>query len=85
MIGVQRATDPVVQGQGEQAPHLVGEDQGLTVLGEGDEAYRPHALPPSRRWPTTRDSAPGRVSKHRTRPGHPMVVSHAVELIDLQR
>ena len=34
-------------GQREQAPDLVGEHERLAVLGEGDEAYRPHRLPPS--------------------------------------
>ena len=88
MIGVQRATDPVVQRQRQQASHLIGEDQGLTVLGEGDEAYRPHALPPSRRVGPMSGMAlppesqpPGRVSEHGTRPAHPLGVRRAVAVL----
>ena len=46
---LQGTADPVVEGQGEEPPDLVGEHESLSVLREGDEAYRPHALPPSRR------------------------------------
>nr|BFE77090.1 hypothetical protein GCM10020092_103910 [Actinoplanes digitatis] len=47
-------------GSARSSADLVGEHQGLTVLGEGHEAYRPHALPPSRRWPVLpRVSHPG--------------------------
>ncbi|GIF19793.1 hypothetical protein Ate02nite_25230 [Paractinoplanes tereljensis] len=44
-----RAAHPVVDGESQEPADLIGEHQGLTVLGEGDEANRPHALPPSRR------------------------------------
>ena len=45
---------PLVDGQRQQAAHLVGEHQGLAVLGEGDEAYRPHRVASvPLRWPTT--------------------------------
>ncbi|BFU47334.1 hypothetical protein KRMM14A1004_55710 [Krasilnikovia sp. MM14-A1004] len=47
---MQRTRDPVVERKCQEPPDLVGEHQRLTVLGKGDEAYRPHALPPSRRW-----------------------------------
>lgn len=41
-LGVQHAGDALVDRQGEQSPDLVGEHQGLAVLGEGDEAYWAH-------------------------------------------
>ncbi|BEL10238.1 hypothetical protein Q0Z83_084290 [Actinoplanes sichuanensis] len=46
---MERARDPVVDGESQEPADLIGEHQSLTVLGKGDEAYRPHALPPSRR------------------------------------
>jgi hypothetical protein len=46
-VGVQDRADPVVDRERQEPADLVGEHQGLTVLGKGDEANRPHALPPS--------------------------------------
>jgi hypothetical protein len=88
-VGLQRPADPVVDGERQEPADLIGEHQGLTVLGEGYEAYRPHALPPSRARCclacAPESQPPGRAGEHGTRPGHPMGVCHAVEVIDLQR
>ena len=45
--------DAIVDRQREQAADLVGEHQRLAVLGEGDEAYGPHAEVPFRSSPAS--------------------------------
>ncbi|GIF52713.1 hypothetical protein Afe04nite_72520 [Asanoa ferruginea] len=53
-VTVEDAIEPVVEGERQEAAHLVGEHHGLAVLGEGDEAYWPHRVASvSLCWPTT--------------------------------
>src|SRR5690606_1558737 len=56
-VGAEGVHQPLVARQRVQPADLIGEDEGLTVLGEGDEPYRPHRVPP----PTPNTGSPDTV------------------------
>ncbi|GAA3449862.1 hypothetical protein GCM10018962_16950 [Dactylosporangium matsuzakiense] len=47
MVGAQSTLDTLIDRQRQEPPDLVGQDERLPVLREGDESHRPHRVPPS--------------------------------------